>query len=113
MENDNDQIQMLLLERALDHGSYNETARISQLLKIVMHTAEGWKRLPYEQQEALDMDAVKTARILSGNNNLAEHWRDKEGYSRLARNNLKSTDEIEDDISKIARKYAPRQQAEG
>jgi hypothetical protein len=107
-----DQIQMLLLERSLDHGSYNETARISQLLKIVMHTTEGWKKLSYEQQEALDMDAVKTARILSGNANLAEHWKDKEGYSRLVRNSLKTPDDLEDDISEIARKYAPRQQAD-
>lgn len=107
-----DQIQLLLLERSMDHGSYNETARISQLLKIVMHTTDGWKKLSYEQQEALDMDAVKTARILSGNNNLEEHWRDKEGYSRLARISLKSIDQIEEDISEIARKYAPRQQAD-
>ncbi len=102
-----DQIQMLLLERAKDHGVYAETARISQLLKMIIHTADGWKKLTPEQQEALDMDAVKTARIISGNNNLAEHWEDKEGYSRLARISLLGVDDIEKNIVAIARKYAP------
>ena len=73
------EIKMLLLERQLEHGSYAETARISQLLKMVLHTAEGWNKLSHAQQEALDMDAVKNARILSGNPDSAEHWKDKDG----------------------------------
>jgi hypothetical protein len=103
---------MLLLERSLEHGSYDETARISQLLKAVMHAAPGWRNLSYQQQESLEMDAVKTARILCGNPHIEGHWTDKEGYARLARLSLKSMDELEEGITDIARKFAPAQKVD-
>lgn len=81
-------ISNLLGERQKSHGSYSEVSSICQAIKRTMRMSSGWDHLTNEQAEALEMIAMKVARILSGNNSFADHWEDIEGYARLVSNEL-------------------------
>jgi len=74
----------LLNEREATHGDWRHTAEIAQTLK------ECWRysALTTSQREALDMIATKIARILSGNADEPDHWRDIAGYATLAAEHL-------------------------
>ena len=76
----------LLAERQKTHGSFAETAEISQHLKDFYRSLPGWKRLSVPQREALDSKALKIARILSGQANFKDHWVDDAGYATLGAN---------------------------
>ena len=76
----------LLNERAKTHGDFAETARMSQALKSLMGTGYRYPELSDVQCEALDMIAVKIARILAGDPDQPDHWRDIAGYAQLAIN---------------------------
>jgi hypothetical protein len=71
----------LLVEREKTHGLFETTADISQDLKNILHSRK--QGLPSTQREALDMIATKIARILSGQANFKDHWKDLSGYSLL------------------------------
>lgn len=73
----------LLDARESTHGSYLSVSRISQELKRVMYGGPQYQDLDDRQSEALDMIASKIARILSGNPNEPDHWRDIAGYAAL------------------------------
>ena len=75
----------LLQNRERTHGSYPSTAKLSQALKDTMKSGPNWISLSDAQAEALEMIALKIARILSGNPDYADHWDDVIGYARLAR----------------------------
>tara|TARA_R110000822_G_scaffold6239_8_gene26319 strand:+ start:602 stop:856 length:255 start_codon:yes stop_codon:yes gene_type:complete len=79
-------ITITLDERAKTHGDFSDVAFISQAIKSLINESKA--DFPDEQREALDLIASKIARICSGNNNDPDHWRDIEGYSRLARKQL-------------------------
>jgi len=68
------------------HGDYKNTANISQSLKNVMSGGENWDALKDTQREALELIAMKIARILSGDHNFRDHWDDIEGYAELGGN---------------------------
>jgi hypothetical protein len=73
----------LLAEREKTHGSFKTNAEISQQLKHIFHE-HIIVNFKSEQVEALDMIALKLSRILSGQANFKDHWRDLSGYSLLA-----------------------------
>lgn len=81
-------ISNLLGERQNTHGTYSEVSSICQSIKRTMRQSSGWDHLGNEHAEALEMIAMKIARILSGNANFADHWEDIEGYARLVSNEL-------------------------
>lgn len=87
-------IQETLSERNLTHGSFIDNSRYSQFFKKIYNEAceERAKRmqpaLRLEQREALEMIFHKIARILAGNNNEPDHWKDISGYSMLVFNQL-------------------------
>ena len=81
-------ISNLLGERQNTHGTYSEVSSICQAIKRTMRQSSGWDHLGNEHAEALEMIAMKIARILSGNSNFADHWEDIEGYARLVSNEL-------------------------
>lgn len=70
-------------ERATTHGPYEDTARVAQLLKAVLHASPNWHKLTPAQMESLEMLCTKQARILSGNPNDPDHWLDIAGYVTL------------------------------
>lgn len=81
-------IQETLAQRAKTHGDFQENGRIMQALKNQMLYSVNWCHLPDEQKEALQMIQHKIGRILSGNNNEPDHWKDISGYATLIENLL-------------------------
>ena len=79
----------LLAQREMSHGSYPVVARLSQELKRVMRCGPGYSALAPEQQESLEMLAVKVARLVCGTP-IDDHWADIEGYARLARQQIQA-----------------------
>lgn len=84
-------IQETLNERGKTHGDFRENGRIMQLLKDGARTGVNWETLSHEQREALDMILHKIGRILSGNPNEADHWRDIAGYATLCQQIIEGT----------------------
>ena len=72
-----------LVEREKTHGSFQQNADISSALKVIFREHDE-KILSSIHREALDMIALKLSRILSGQANFKDHWRDLSGYSLLA-----------------------------
>jgi hypothetical protein len=81
-------IQTTLNERGKRYGDFSGHAEITQELKNVMGTTEGWSRLNASQREALEMVAHKIGRILNGDPNYDDSWRDIAGYTQLVVNQL-------------------------
>ena len=75
----------VLVERGARYGAFIYHARITQKLKSVI-TAELSsldKVLADDQQEALDMICHKIGRIVNGDENYDDSWRDIAGYAML------------------------------
>jgi hypothetical protein len=68
-------------EREETHGSYERQARLSQDLKTRIRQEP--HTLTHQQAESIEMICVKMARIVCGNSNEPDHWRDIIGYSEL------------------------------
>jgi hypothetical protein len=88
-------INVLLAERRKTHGDYMMHAVITQNLKRIMrnHIADLDRRLEYDMQETLDMIAHKIGRIIAGNPEEPDHWRDIAGYAQLVANRLEATND--------------------
>lgn len=74
----------LISERATTHGEFNKTARRAVCLQNYCKNELTGDGLAYVQQHALDMILTKVARIISGDADHADHWRDIAGYALLA-----------------------------
>lgn len=83
-------IETILKERGANYGDFLKQAEVAQLLKnvIMAHLIAQGKTLIVDQQEALEMIATKIARILNGNPNYADNWRDIAGYATLVADRL-------------------------
>jgi hypothetical protein len=77
-----------LATRASTHGDFIENGRIMQILKADLRTGVNWDFLRPEQREALEMIVHKIGRILSGDPNEPDHWKDIAGYATLVYNIL-------------------------
>lgn len=75
----------LLNEREKTHGSFSDVARVAQRIKDEIWSST----IPNIHQESLDMIATKMARIVSGDHNEPDHWRDIIGYAQLVLNYIK------------------------
>jgi hypothetical protein len=76
-------IDATLNERGKRYGSFVGHAAITQDLKASMRRTKGWDRLSETQTEALEMIAHKIGRILNGDPDYDDSWRDIAGYSEL------------------------------
>lgn len=82
-------IDAILKERGLNYGSYIRQSQITCELLATMRRYCDWEnQLAPDQQESLLMFCVKCARILNGNPNYADNWRDLEGYAKLVADRL-------------------------
>lgn len=73
-----------LNEREKTYGDFGELARAIQAFKSVARASPSWPRMTAVQRECMDMDMVKTCRILYGDPMHFDSWRDKAGYAALA-----------------------------
>lgn len=80
----------ILEEREGTHGSFRLNSECSQTLKSTLNTWLCAAELDAVQQEALDMICLKLSRIVTGNANEIDHWRDIAGYAQLVVNELEN-----------------------
>jgi hypothetical protein len=87
-------IKQTLNERGKRYGSFKGHAEVTQRFKIVLEE-ELYKReklLSDIQQEAVDMIFHKLGRIINGDENYIDSWRDIVGYTQLVVDELSITD---------------------
>lgn len=80
----------ILDERGSRYGNYLKQAEISQQLVIAMQDAllDRKKTVAPDQADALKMIAVKISRIINGDPDYADNWRDIAGYATLVAERL-------------------------
>ena len=76
-------VDQTLAERGSRYGRFADQALIEQSLINIMRSTPGWQRLASDQKSALEMVAVKTARILNGDPDYIDNWHDMAGYATL------------------------------
>lgn len=78
--------ETLLSKRGNSHGVYAKQAELTQSHRAVLKGGRNWEALTPVQRDALEMISVKISRILCGDPNHADHWKDIAGYATLAAN---------------------------
>lgn len=76
-------INATLAERGARYGSFADQGKIEQNIKRAMHDSPNWSDLPDDSKSALEMIATKISRILKGDPEYDDSWRDIAGYSTL------------------------------
>lgn len=76
-------VESTLSERGKRYGEFEDGAKIMQSLKTVMRETEGWSRLTPSQREGLEMIQHKIGRVLNGDSNYDDNYRDIAGYATL------------------------------
>ena len=91
----NMEVNDILKERGNRYGGLIDNARVSQSLKSIFRLSKNWNNLPEDMQEALDNIALKSGRILTGDFNYDDNWKDISGYAELVNKRLngESTDD--------------------
>jgi len=98
-----------LKKREPIYGPFHTQASTSQILKAGLHSHKNYKTMDAPYREALEMIQHKIGRILNGDPNYADNWRDIAGYATLAEQYTrdregvltKACDEMFDDAAKI------------
>jgi len=85
-----------LNERGANYGSFAGHAKVTQGLKRVMEDSARWDDLSVSQKESLEMVVHKIGRILNGNPNYVDSWRDIVGYAQLVVDELVTTEGASD-----------------
>lgn len=81
-------IEATLKERGARYGSFADQGRIEQNIKRAMQDSPNWETLPDDSKSALEMMATKMSRILKGDPEYDDSWRDIAGYSTLIVNRI-------------------------
>ena len=83
-------IHAILEERGTRYGKFEDHAEISQMLKrmIMLYAEKRGTLLADDQSEALSMIAHKIARIINGDPDYEDSWRDIAGYATLVADRL-------------------------
>lgn len=82
--------EQLVADRKTTHGSFDDHARITQMLKAVIEaekyerSARGQRHLTPTQAESIDMILHKIGRIIAGEASFQDHWDDIAGYAKIA-----------------------------
>lgn len=82
-------INEILEERGKRYGVFADHAMVTQRLKnIINQYSRRHSAYAADQQEALDMIAHKIGRIICGDPNYSDSWRDIAGYATLVADRL-------------------------
>jgi len=83
-------VDTILDSRAKDYGKFIQGAEIMQMMKRIVHTYTEMRdtQLAFDQREALDMIVHKMGRIINGNPDKVDSWRDIAGYATLVADRL-------------------------
>lgn len=81
-------------ERLGTHGKWDFQSAISQNLKFLFRKlAPNWDKLPNGVKEPVELICMKISRIVTGNPNEIDHWRDIAGYAELRIRQIKQENE--------------------
>lgn len=81
-------LEQLLAERKSTHGEYRTHAMFSQSIKGIIKSSPNWDGMCDHQKETLEMIAHKIGRILAGDADFDDHWKDISGYAKLTADRL-------------------------
>ena len=83
-------INTIMEERGSSYGDFGSQAMCAQTLKQILHghAHRHGVDLSGEQKEAIDMMATKLSRIVNGDPNKVDSWRDVEGYAKIIADRL-------------------------
>ncbi len=83
-------INNIMEERGNSYGDFGHQAMCAQTLKQILHghAHRHAVDLSGEQKEAIDMLCTKLSRIVNGDPNKVDSWRDVEGYAKLIADRL-------------------------
>lgn len=81
-------IKEVLTERGSKYGNYLAQTTISSDLKFIITNQENFELMAPDQQDCLEMITVKISRILNGDPNYSDNWRDIAGYATLVADRL-------------------------
>lgn len=82
-----------LSQRRQVYGNFLRQSSIACDLKGIMRAYIDWEQqLAPDQREALEMIAIKIARLINGDPNHADSWHDIAGYAQLVAERLKGMD---------------------
>jgi len=82
-------INETLKERGSRYGEFKSHAVITHNIKRAMRDSKNWKYMSDDKREALEMIAHKIGRILNGDPEYKDSWRDIAGYAQLVADTLK------------------------
>ena len=85
-------VREILEEREKVSGKYRDVSRMIQDTLRLWSTGPNWSKLTDAQVTSLEMIALKVTRILQGDNNHIDSWRDISGYAELAAVDLEEGD---------------------
>ncbi len=77
-----------LNDRGREYGDFTKQGEIAQALKGVARSGPSWITMEGHQREAIDMILHKISRIVNGNPNNEDSWKDIEGYARITRERI-------------------------
>ena len=85
-----EKVEKILAERGKRYGNYLAQAAITEKVREALFAAlvDQVKLLEPDQADALHMIAVKLARIVNGDPDYPDNWRDIEGYAKLVADRL-------------------------
>ena len=89
-------IHATLAQRGANYGAFSSHAEIAQRLKEDMRATPSWDKMAPDQKECLEMFAHKAARLLNGNPDWLDGWRDLIGYTQLVYDRMLTTDGVTD-----------------
>ena len=81
-----------LEERGKKYGNYREQTTISKNIKDAMQANPAYWDMESDQQDALEMIAVKMSRIVNGDPDYADNWADIAGYATLVKDRLEGNE---------------------
>ena len=73
----------ILDDRAEHYGDFATHAEAAQALKDMLRSMPQWEVMESVQKEALEMIAMKLARVCHGDSEYVDSWTDIAGYARL------------------------------
>lgn len=76
-------IRKTLDERGKRYGAFKNHARISQQLQQILQAYPKWNQMEHHHREALSMICHKIGRIMNGDENYDDNYRDIAGYAQL------------------------------
>lgn len=83
-------VESTLADRTPKYGDFKDMSRVAQVIKYQIRAAGRWMTMTPSMHEALDMIALKLARIACGDPTVIDSWHDIAGYAMLIERELKS-----------------------